>query len=66
MSVQRLVFWLRQATLIGLCLPVLYLAWRWYADELGARPITQATHITGDWAVVFLLSPASAMNARER
>lgn len=64
MSIQRLVFWLRQATLIGLCLPVLYLAWRWYADELGARPVTQATHITGDWAVVFLLCSLALTPAR--
>ncbi len=41
--------------LIGLCLPAAELAWRWYLDELGARPVTVATHATGDWAVVFLL-----------
>ena len=64
MSIQRLVFWLRQVTLIGLCLPVLYLAWRWYIDELGARPVTQATHITGDWAVVFLLCSLALTPAR--
>ncbi len=55
MSTQQKIFWLRLATLIGLCLPALELAWRWYTDELGARPVTLATHVTGDWAVVFLL-----------
>ena len=55
MSIQRKIFWLRLATLIGLCLPALELAWRWYADELGPRPVTVATHATGDWAVIFLL-----------
>lgn len=55
MSIQRKIFWLRLATLIGLCLPAAELAWRWYADELGPRPVTVATHATGDWAVIFLL-----------
>ena len=55
MSTQQKIFWLRLATLIGLCLPALELAWRWYTDELGPRPVTLATHATGDWAVIFLL-----------
>ncbi len=55
MSTQQKIFWLRFATLTGLCLPALELAWRWSADELGPRPVTVATHATGDWAVVFLL-----------
>ncbi len=55
MSTQQKIFWLRLATLTGLCLPALELAWRWYADELGPRPVTVATHATGDWAVIFLL-----------
>lgn len=55
MSTQRTIFWLRQATLIGLCLPAIDLVWRWYTDDLGPRPVTLATHATGDWAVVFLL-----------
>ena len=55
MSIQRKIFWLRLATLIGLCLPALELAWRWYTDDLGPRPVTVATHATGDWAVIFLM-----------
>ena len=35
MSIVRVIFWLRLATLIGLCLPALDLAWRWYSDDLG-------------------------------
>jgi len=54
-STQQKIFWLRLATLIGLCLPALELAWRWYGDELGPRPVTVATHATGDWAVIFLM-----------
>ena len=64
MSIVRAVFWLRLVTLIGLCLPALDLAWRWYSDDLGARPVTQATHITGDWAVVFLLCSLALTPAR--
>jgi sulfoxide reductase heme-binding subunit YedZ len=63
-SVQRIVFWLRLVTLIGLCLPALDLAWRWYSDDLGARPVTEATHITGDWTVVFLLCSLAMTPAR--
>lgn len=61
---QRTIFWLRLATLIALCLPAAELAWRWYADELGPRPVTLATHATGDWAVVFLLASLAVTPAR--
>jgi len=64
MSIVRVVFWLRLVTLIGLCLPALDLAWRWYSDDLGARPVTQATHISGDWAVVFMLFSLALTPAR--
>jgi sulfoxide reductase heme-binding subunit YedZ len=63
-STQRLIFWLRQATLVLLCLPALHLAWRWYMDDLGARPVTEATHVTGDWTVVFLLCSLALTPAR--
>lgn len=55
MTTQQKIFWLRLVTLVGLCLPAAELAWRWFLDELGARPVTVATHATGDWAVIFLL-----------
>jgi sulfoxide reductase heme-binding subunit YedZ len=61
---QRLVFWLRQAVLVVLCLPALHLAWRWYAADLGPRPVTEATHVTGDWTVVFLLCSLALTPAR--
>jgi sulfoxide reductase heme-binding subunit YedZ len=64
MSVVRIVFWLRLVTLIALCLPAIELAWRWYSDDLGARPVTEATHITGDWTVVFLLCSLALTPAR--
>src|SRR6516225_1884571 len=64
MSTVKVVFWLRLLTLIGLCLPAVYLAWRWYTGGLGARPVTEATHITGDWTVVFLLCSLAMTPAR--
>ena len=64
MTAQRKIFWLRLVTLVGLCLPALELAWRWYADDLGPRPVTVATHATGDWAVIFLLLSLAMTPAR--
>src|SRR5207302_8073455 len=64
MSVVRVVFWLRLATRIGLCLPALDLAWRWYSDDLGARPVTEATLVTGDWTVTLLLCSLAMTPAR--
>ena len=55
MTAKQKIFWLRLVTLIGLCLPALELAWRWYNGDLEPRPVTVATHSTGDWAVIFLM-----------
>jgi sulfoxide reductase heme-binding subunit YedZ len=63
-TVQRKIFWLRLATLIGLCVPALELAWRWYTDDLGPQPVTVATHATGDWAVIFLMLSLAMTPAR--
>jgi sulfoxide reductase heme-binding subunit YedZ len=63
-STQRIIFWLRLATLIALCVPAAELAWRWYSDDLGPRPVTLATHATGDWAVTFLLLSLTMTPAR--
>lgn len=64
MSNQRTIFWLRLATLVALCLPAVNLAWRWYTGDLDPRPVTQATHATGDWAVTFLLISLALTPAR--
>ncbi|MFZ5778775.1 MAG: sulfite oxidase heme-binding subunit YedZ [Pseudomonadota bacterium] len=64
MTAKQKIFWLRLVTLAGLCLPALELAWRWYSDDLGPRPVTEATHATGDWAVVFLLLSLAMTPAR--
>ena len=64
MTARRKIFWLRLLTLLGLCVPALELAWRWYADDLGPRPVTVATHATGDWAVILLLLSLAMTPAR--
>jgi sulfoxide reductase heme-binding subunit YedZ len=63
-TTRQTIFVLRQITLVGLCLPALYLAWRWWTDDLGPRPVTLATHVTGDWTVVFLLLSLALTPAR--
>jgi sulfoxide reductase heme-binding subunit YedZ len=54
---------LKAAVLAGACLPALWLAWAAFSGALastapvgplGARPITEAIHQTGDWAIRFL------------
>ena len=64
MTTRQTIFVLRQITLVGLSLPALYLAWRWWADDLGPRPVTLATHVSGDWTVVFLLLSLALTPAR--
>ena len=64
MTPKQKVALIRLVTLVLLCLPALHLAWRWFADDLGARPVTEATHVTGDWAVVFLLLSLALTPAR--
>jgi sulfoxide reductase heme-binding subunit YedZ len=61
---KQTLFVLRQATLVALCLPALWLAWRWWTDDLGARPVTEATHFTGDWTVILLLTSLALTPAR--
>ena len=66
MTTIQKIFWLRLVTTVGLCLPALYLAWRWLSDDLGPRPVTEATHSTGDWAITLVLlslflTPARAL-----
>lgn len=64
MTAKQKIFWLRLVTLIGLCLPALELAWRWYSGDLEPRPVTVATHATGDWAVIFLMMSLAMTPAR--
>jgi len=63
-TAKQKILWLRLVTLVGLCLPALELVWRWYGDDLGPRPVTEATHATGDWTIVFLLLSLAMTPAR--
>ena len=45
-------------------LPVCILAWQYYADALGANPIEEITHQTGDWTLRFLLLTLTATPLR--
>ena len=40
---------------VAAILPALWLAYQAAADELGARPVTEAIHQAGDWTLRFLL-----------
>ncbi|MBL8582062.1 MAG: sulfoxide reductase heme-binding subunit YedZ [Rhizobiaceae bacterium] len=46
---------LKAATFALLWLPAAYLAIRWFSGGLGPRPVTEAIHQTGLWAIRFLL-----------
>lgn len=51
------------AAFVAAILPALWIAYQAAADELGARPVTEAIHQAGDWALRFLfitlaISPA--------
>lgn len=35
--------------------PLLLLVWDWYKQELGANPVENITHTTGDWTIIFLM-----------
>lgn len=47
---------LRGAVLVALVAPAVWLAIRWGIDDLGPRPLTEAIHVTGDWAARFLVA----------
>ena len=46
---------LKLIVFIGTFVPLLMLGWRWGANELGSKPVTEAIHNSGDWAIRFLL-----------
>ena len=64
MSPKQIIFVVRQITLAFLLWPLADLAWNAWADQLGAKPITQAIHWVGDWTVVFLLVTLALTPAR--
>lgn len=48
--------WLKTCCLLLLLAPAALLAWRALNHELGPRAMTEALHVTGQWAVRFLLA----------
>ena len=50
--------------LIGTLLPALWLLGRVWTADLGPRPVTEAIHFVGDWAVRFLLLSLAVTPAR--
>lgn len=56
--------WFKAAVLLGCVLPLVLLGWDWATRNLGAEPLTRATHVTGDWCVRFLLISLAATPAR--
>lgn len=46
---------LRPALFIAALLPFVYLLYRAFSDDLGANPIEEITHFTGDWTLYLLL-----------
>ena len=46
---------MKPATLAAACVPGLLTAIWWAEEDLGARPVTEAIHETGLWAIRFLL-----------
>jgi methionine sulfoxide reductase heme-binding subunit len=49
---------------IGALLPALWLVGRVWIDDLGPRPVTEAIHFVGEWAVRFLLLSLAITPAR--
>jgi sulfoxide reductase heme-binding subunit YedZ len=45
---------LKAVVFAGLSVPAVLLAWSWVAGALGPRPVTEAIHETGDWAIRLL------------
>ncbi|AMK77073.1 MULTISPECIES: sulfite oxidase heme-binding subunit YedZ [Methylomonas] len=51
----RVLGWVKAAVFLIALLPLAKLAAAAYADDLGANPIEKITHVTGYWALTFLL-----------
>jgi sulfoxide reductase heme-binding subunit YedZ len=56
--------WMKTVVLIGAILPGAWIAWRWGTVGLGARGVNTAIHLTGTWAVRFLLLSLAVTPAR--
>ena len=52
------------AAFVAAIVPILWLIGRALLDDLGARPITEATHFSGRWTVRFILAALAITPAR--
>jgi len=52
------------AAFVAVLVPILWLAGRTVLDDLGARPVTEATHFSGRWTVRFILAALAITPAR--
>ena len=48
--------WLKTGCFVFTVLPAIWLLYQAANHDLGVRPVTEATHQTGDWAIRFLLA----------
>ena len=53
------------AVVIACLTPALWLGWLAYADELGANPIEEITHVTGEWTLRMLVLTLGVTPARK-
>ena len=55
---------LKSLALLGACLPALWIGVSWLTGDLGARPVNAAIHLTGLWAIRFVLLSLAVTPAR--
>ncbi len=53
---KRRVLWLKVAIWVGGLAPAAWLLYRFFTGDLGANPIEEITHRTGDWSLRILLA----------
>ena len=56
---------IKSPLLIIILSPLIIAAWQFYNDTLGANPIEEITHITGEWALRLLLITLAISPARK-
>lgn len=56
--------WLKAAVFVFALYPAVWLVGRWFVGDLGARPLTEAIHRSGDWSVRFLVFALAVTPAR--
>src|SRR3954469_5562204 len=48
--------WLKVLVFLLCLVPVAYLGWRFYREDLTANPLEYITHFTGDWALRLIVA----------